>query len=81
MENATAIPDTKRERFIRIAERRVNQVLDALDRLENCANRHNYTYEETDVKRIFNELEKRLREIRQTFSAAQDSRNKFTLQK
>lgn len=81
MEKMSATSTTKRERFVRIAERRVNQVLDGLESLEKCSNRHNYAYEESDVKKIFGELEKRLREVRQSFSAAEESRSRFTLAK
>jgi hypothetical protein len=69
----------KRERFVRIAERRVNQVLEALDRLENCSNRHNYEYSETDVRKIFSEVEKRLKEVKQAFSDSQSGRDRFKL--
>jgi hypothetical protein len=69
----------KRERFIRIAERRVNQVLEALDRLENCSNAHNYQYEESDARKIFLELERRLKEVKQSFSDSRKPKDRFSL--
>ena len=56
-----------RERFIRIVEKRVNKILDNLDSLGNCSNRKNYEYSEKDVKKIFGELEKKIKEIKIKF--------------
>jgi hypothetical protein len=36
----------KRERFINVAGRRVQKVLDSLDSLSKCANRNNYDIKE-----------------------------------
>ena len=69
----------KRDRFVRIAERRVNQVLEALDRLENCSNTHNYEYQESDVRKIFGELERRLKEVKQSFSDSPKAKDRFRL--
>ena len=69
----------RRDRFIRIAERRVNQVLEALDRLENCSNVHNYEYQESDVRKIFGELEKRMKEVKQSFSDSPKLKDRFRL--
>jgi hypothetical protein len=68
-----------RERFIRIAENRVNRILDALDSLGNCSNRRNYDYSDTDVKKIFSEIEKKLQETRSKFQATAEERKRFTL--
>ena len=46
----------KRERFVRIAEHRVNKILNDLDLLSKCSNRRNYTYDDKDVRRIFSEI-------------------------
>jgi len=69
----------KRERFIRIAERRVNYVLDNLERLGNCSNRRNYEYYDDDVKKIFNEIEKKTKEIRAVFQEVPKAKKQFKL--
>ena len=69
----------KRDRFVRIAERRVNQVLEALDRLENCSNVHNYEYQDADVRKIFAELDRRLKEVKQSFSDSPKAKDRFRL--
>ncbi len=69
-----------RDRFIRIAQNRVNRILDALDSLGNCSNRRNYDYSDTDVKKIFSEIEKKLKETRSMFQATAEEKKRFTLQ-
>ena len=58
---------TKRERFVRIVERRVNKIIDGLDSLGKCSNKRNYKYSDEDVRVIFGELEGKLREVRTMF--------------
>lgn len=78
METNTIIPD-KRDRFIRIVEKRVNNVLQNLDSLGNCSNRRNYEYSEKDVKLIFNEIEKKVREIKGKFDGTPSGKSTFHL--
>ena len=52
----------KRDRFVRIVERRVNNIFDALDSLGKCANKRNYEYGEDDVKRIFSAIDKKIKD-------------------
>jgi len=77
-ENADTI-SKKRERFIRIAERRVNYVLDNLERLGNCSNRRNYEYYEDDIRKIFNEIEKKTKEIKAVFQEVPKGKKQFKL--
>ncbi len=58
----------KRIRFEKVASGRVQRVLDTLHLIQNCANRNNYEYEESDVERMFSEMNKALREAHATFS-------------
>ena len=51
----TSTKMTKRERFIRIVEKRVKKILNDFDILGNCSNRSNYEYTDNDVKKIFYE--------------------------
>ena len=68
-----------RDRFVRIAEGRVNRTLDALDSLGNCANRRNYDYTDADVKKIFNTIEKKVEETKLMFQAPSEIKKRFTL--
>ena len=71
--------ETRRNRFVKIAEGRVNRILDGLDSLGKCSNRSNYEYSEEDVKKIFNEIEKKVRDIRTMFQGASKNRQRFKL--
>ena len=59
--------DANQERFIRIAEQRVNKILDDFDSLAKCSNRRNYSYTDADVKKIFLEIERKSKEIKSMF--------------
>jgi len=65
---------TNRDRFVRIAERRVNRIMDALEKLGDCSNQRNYAYSNAEVKKIFSEIEKKLKETRLKFQGT--SKNK-----
>ena len=53
--------ESKRDRFIRIAEARTNKILEMLRLLGNCSSRSNYEYTDEDIKKIFGALEKELK--------------------
>ena len=69
----------KRERFVRIAERRVNRVLDSLENLSKCSSRRNYDYKDEDVYKIFREIERKLKEVKFQFQAKGEKRKRFSL--
>jgi hypothetical protein len=77
--DTTTKTDVKRERFVRIAERRVNAILDTFDKLENCSNVNNYRYYESDVKKIFGEIEKRLKDVKSKFTDPPSRKTAFKL--
>ena len=49
--------ETKREKFVRLAENRTNKILDTLQLLGNCANQNVYEYSKKDVEKIFNAIQ------------------------
>lgn len=59
--------EAKKERFQRVAERRVNRILEYLRLLGNTSNRTLYLYSDRDVDRIFNAIEERLIQVRGKF--------------
>jgi len=69
----------KRDRFVRIVERRVNILLDGFDSLGKCANRRNYEYSDDDVKKIFGQLEIKIKEIKHLFKNSNQKKNRFKL--
>ena len=71
--------ETKRERFIRIAEARTNKILEMMRLLGNCASTNNYEYTEEDIKKIFGALERELKNTKNKFTDTDTSGEKFTL--
>lgn len=62
--------ETKREAFLRLAERRTNAVLEKVRVLSNCANPYAYEYTEDDVRKIFTAIEGELRAARAKFQGS-----------
>lgn len=69
MSTAANPSDQRNERFRRVAERRVNNVLDAIRLLSQCSNRRTYEYTDDDVRRMFREIDRELRSAKQSFSS------------
>lgn len=72
--------ETKREKFVRIAEARTNKIIDMIQLLSNCSNQNQYEYTQKDVNKIFNAIQAELDEAKKRYSK-QDSQkgSKFTL--
>ena len=71
--------ETKRERFVRLAEARTNKILDMMRLLGNCSSKTNYDYTEEDVKEIFNALERELKNTKNRFLGEDAKDEKFKL--
>lgn len=71
----TPTGNKKAERFVRIAERRTQRVLDSLRLLGQCSNRRSYAYTDAQVNRILREIRNRLRETEQDFKGTKSSRS------
>ena len=59
--------ETKREAFLRLAEKRTNAVLDKIRVLSNCANPYVYEYTEDDLRKIFTVIELEVKTARAKF--------------
>ena len=57
----------KHENFRRLAVQRTNALLQRLRVLGNCANRQLYEYEDAEVNKMFNAIEKELRATKAKF--------------
>jgi len=74
---------TDREKFVRLANRRVSNALKAMQLIGNLANRSNYDYTEADVQKIFKALQEELSASKKKFDMAQKRNGKavgFTLE-
>lgn len=73
------VMESKRDRFVRIAEARTNKILEMMRLLGNCSSKANYEYTEEDVKQIFSALEKELKITKNRFLGLDAKDEKFTL--
>lgn len=71
--------ETKREKFVRLAEARTNKIIDLIRLLGNCSNKSNYDYTEEDVQKILSAIEKELKTIKIKFSISEVDDDKFRL--
>jgi hypothetical protein len=72
------MPETKRDRFVRLAERRTNSVIERIRVLSNCSNRYAYEYYDEDVRKMFSAIEKELKAARAKFESGLIT-DRFTL--
>lgn len=72
--------ETKREKFVRLAEARTNKIIDMIQLLGNCSNQSQYEYTQKDVNKIFNAIQDELDAAKKRYTK-QDSQKgtKFKL--
>ena len=59
--------ETKEERFIRIAEKRVQRVLESFRSLSQLSNKRMYNWNEGQLKKIWAVIERETKECRERF--------------
>ena len=62
--------ETKQERFKRIAEKRVQRVLDSIRALSQCSNLRMYEWNDTHIKKIWNAVDRELETCKACFENA-----------
>lgn len=60
--------ETKRDKFVRLAEARTNKAIDMIRLISNLSNKNNYEYSEEDVQKIFSTIEKELKNAKAKFN-------------
>lgn len=67
-----------REKFVRLATRRVNNALKSINLLGNLSNRSNYDYTQQDVDKIFRALQAEIASCKKRFDSASSPSGKDT---
>ena len=72
---------SSREKFVRLAEQRVNKCIKMLDLIGNLSNRTNYSYSEEDVVKIIKSLQNKIKQVESRFeySVKNTDKNNFKL--
>ena len=73
--------ETKREKFVRLAEARTNKIISMIHLLGNCSNSLQYEYTQKDVTNIFNAIQVELDASKKRFQKQENTnKSKFTLE-
>lgn len=74
--------ENSEDKFVRIAEKRVNNAIKSIRLIGNLSNRSNYSYTEKDIEVIFLALSKELKMCQERFKSSLPKQNKnFSLKK
>lgn len=72
--------ETDRQKFKRLAEKRVSNMLKTIRLVGNLSNKSNYDYTSNDVEKIFSVIQRELKTCRAKFANGTDeSANNFRL--
>ena len=69
----------KRENFVKLVNKRVNNALKKISLVGNLANKNNYEYSENDVNQIFKALENEIKDCKSKFDDQSKKQNKFNI--
>ena len=68
----------QRQRFEKVASKRVQNIIDSLNSLSKCSNSYNYEYNKDDIDRMFKEIKINLNRSEASFrSNLKNSNSKF----
>ena len=65
-------PESKRDRFVRIAEARTTKIMSMVRLLGNCSNKGVYEYSDKDVAKIFTAIEGAVSDAKKRFRNAEN---------
>ncbi len=69
--------ETKRQKFIRLAESRVNSTIKEINLIGNLANKSNYDYSKEDIDKILKTLKRSVSDLESKFTSR--NRSEFKL--
>lgn len=70
--------ETKREKFVRLAEKRMDNILKGIELMGNLSNANNYEYTREDLNKIIRTLKNSVSDLEHTYNAASGTK-KFKL--
>jgi len=62
--------ETDRQKFVRLATKRMNKALKSIQLIGNLSNRSNYEFSERDVEKMFSALASQLKTCRERFQSS-----------
>ena len=74
------VQETKRDKFVRLAEARTNKIIDMIQLLGNCSNQSQYEDTQKDVTKIFSAIQTELDAAKKRFNKQESQKgSKFKL--
>ena len=71
--------EVKRQKFVSLAEKRVENAIKSIGLIGNLANTSNYEYSDADVKKIIKALNDEVKEVESKFKTDRSKGKKFKL--
>jgi nitric oxide reductase activation protein len=69
-----------RDKFVELAEKRVQKTIKSIRLIGNLSNKTNYSYEDADLKKIFTTLRREMEMVKKKFeTSSSDTDNEFRL--
>ena len=69
------IMNKRRDRFLRIAKKRTQRVIDNIESLSKCSNTSNYEYSKEDVNKMISAINKSIIKLKNSFET--ENKTKF----
>ena len=80
MQEEYRMKSNPRDKFVELAQKRVNRAIKDIKLIGNLSNRSNYTYTDQDVRKIVSALKNAVDETKMRFDSKGDTgNNEFTL--
>ena len=74
------IMSKNRDKFVELAEKRVQKTIKSMRLIGNLSNKTNYSYEDADLKKIFTTLRREMEMVKKKFeTSSSDTDNEFRL--
>ena len=72
-------PKSREERFKIVASRRVQEILNKMRLLRNCADKANYSYTDEQVNKIFKVIDEEWKNVKSEFNKHKSKKKEFSL--
>lgn len=70
--------ESKRDKFVRLAEKRMDNILKGIELMGNLSNTNNYEYTQEDINKIIRTLKTAVSDLEHTYNVASGTK-KFKL--
>ena len=64
----------KKQRFVRVVEKRVQNVLDSIKRLSQCSNRRMYEWDHEQLKKIWDAIDAELQRCKEGYEISREEK-------